>query len=313
MLLNSNLKTSDSEIKKILDWMLWHMRLGHASLNYRRQLQKIHNELKDIKFDESIKDCEICILAKMEKQPFTEIRTRADKPLYRIHTDLMGPIKPVSLPGENKFIISFIDDFSRYTKIYSVKKKHQVGECLRKNLQNTRNILGDNKKVCYIRADNAKEYLHGSFLDVMNKEKIDNDFASTYTPELNGTAERFNVSIQWKIRYSLIDSGLPPSIWILAAEAVTHMYNRTPQKSNNFIMPLEKLAPKLKLHLEKIKRFGCIENVRIPISDTKFSERAIKSVLVGFSNSGYVLWNPPSRKFLCSRHVRFNEKLVKKN
>ena len=65
------------------------------------------------------------MLAKIEKKTFSEIRTKSDKPLERIHTDLMGPIKPFSIPGENEYIITFIDNYSRYAKIYSLKKKSQ--------------------------------------------------------------------------------------------------------------------------------------------------------------------------------------------
>ena len=313
MFLNQNLINQNSNIKKISEGMLWHLRLGHASINYLKCLQKYHNELKNVKFEDSIKDCEVCKLAKMTKQPCIEVRTRADNPLQRIHSDMMGRIKPISFPEGNKYIITFIDDFSRYAKIYTIKKKNQAGECLEKFLQHSRNILGENKKVCYIRADNAKEYLYGHFLEIMNREKIDNDFAPAYTPELNGTAERFNLTLKWKIASLLLDSGLPQRMWILAAETSTYIYNRTPHKSDNCITPIEKFAPKQKLHLDKIKRFGCIAYVRIPISETKFSANAIKTVLVGFSNTGYVLWHPPSGKFLCSRHVRFNEKLVYKD
>lgn len=42
----------------------------------------------------------------------------------------------------------------------------------------------------------------------------------------------------------------------------------------------------------------------------KFSERAIKSVLVGCTVTGYILWHPCTGKFLKSRHVRFNEKAI---
>ena len=70
MFINSNLNTHDFEIKKISDGMLWHMRIGHASINYLKQIQKNHNELKNIKFDESIKDCEVCIMAKKAKTNF---------------------------------------------------------------------------------------------------------------------------------------------------------------------------------------------------------------------------------------------------
>ena len=86
-------------------------------------------------------------------------------------------------------------------------------------------------------------------------------------------------------------------MWILAAETSAYIYNRTPHKSNDFLTPLEKFDPKQKLHLDKIKRIRCIAYIRIPISETKFSARALKLVLIGFSNAGYVLWHPPTGKF----------------
>lgn len=85
--------------------MLWHVQLGHASLNYLKRLQKLEVKLKEVKFGDSILECEICKLAKMEKLPFKDRRKRADRPLQIIHTDIMGPIKPISYPGHKRFIV----------------------------------------------------------------------------------------------------------------------------------------------------------------------------------------------------------------
>ena len=92
-----------------------------------------------------------------------------------------------------------------------------------------------------------------------------------------------------------------------------HVYNRTPHKSNNFQPPLKVFAPNLKLHLDKLKRFGSIAFINIPKPLTKFSERAIKSVMVGYSKNGYILWHPRTGKFINLRDVRFIEKLVYKD
>uniref|UniRef100_A0ABD2X055 Reverse transcriptase domain-containing protein n=1 Tax=Trichogramma kaykai TaxID=54128 RepID=A0ABD2X055_9HYME len=61
--------------------------------------------------------------------------------------------------------------------------------------------------------------------------------------------------------------------------------------------------------MDRIKRFGCIGYIKIPFTESKFSERAIKAVLVGYTNTGSLMWHPPTNKFLVSRHVRFNEKI----
>ena len=67
----------------------------------------------------------------------------------------------------------------------------------------------------------------------MKQEKIEYNVAPPHTPELNGTAERFNKTLQNKIRALMIDSGLPESMWILGVEAAVHIHNRTPHKSLN--------------------------------------------------------------------------------
>lgn len=202
-------------------------------------------------------------------------------------------------------------------KIYAVKNKNEAASSLKSFINTTRNLLGKDEKVCHIRVDNAREFTGGDFLEAMRREhiseNIEADFSPPYTPELNGTAERFNKTIQQKIGVLMFDSDLPKTMWILAAETAVNMYNRSPHSSNKFETPLNKLNPNVNTHLDKIKRFGCLAYVELPRTETKFSEKAIRTVLVGYSRTGYVLWEPTSSKFLNSRHVRFNEKVVYKN
>lgn len=72
--------------------MLWHVRMGHASLAYLKKLQKRFPDIESLRcavFNDSILDCEICMLAKFNKLPFNSIRCRATQPLQIIHSDLM--------------------------------------------------------------------------------------------------------------------------------------------------------------------------------------------------------------------------------
>ena len=111
----------------------------------------------------------------------------------------------------------------------------------------------------------------------------------------------------------MLDSGLPKSMRVLDVNATVHAYNRTLHKTIEFRVPLEKFAPSASCHFNQIKRLGCIGFVKIPKPDFKFGERAIKTVLVGYNTTGYLLRHPSSRKFIEFRHVRFNEKVVYKD
>ena len=119
----------------------------------------------------------------------------------------MEPIKSSSYPGENRYIIVFIDDYSRYAKAYAIRLKSDAGDTLEKFISHMRNIIGKNEKVWYIRADNAREYTGGTFAEVIKSEKIEEDFLPHYMPELNSTSK--NKSLQWKIRALLSDSVWP--------------------------------------------------------------------------------------------------------
>ena len=72
-LINNNSITYSNPEVKLSEAILWHIRLGHASVNYMKMLQKKDKRLQHIKFDSLIKDSEVCILSKMEKLKFKSL------------------------------------------------------------------------------------------------------------------------------------------------------------------------------------------------------------------------------------------------
>ena len=100
-----------------------------------------------------------------------------------------------------------------------------------------------------IRSDKGTEFTGGKFLEIMQKEKVESNLGPAYTPEHNGIAERFNRSLQMKVRSLMIDSGLPKTMWMLAAETALHIYNRTPHRSIEFEISLKRFSGKANLHL----------------------------------------------------------------
>ena len=56
---------------------LWHVRFGHASIAYLKILQLKHSENKKLNtavFDESLLDCEVCLISKFNKLAFSGTR-----------------------------------------------------------------------------------------------------------------------------------------------------------------------------------------------------------------------------------------------
>lgn len=100
--------TNVNQSSPMSEGFLWHVRLGHASLNYLNQLKQIEKSLEKVDFDVSIRECEVCTLAKIERLPFKSEHWQAICPLQIIHADIMGKISPPRYSGRKVFSGGFM-------------------------------------------------------------------------------------------------------------------------------------------------------------------------------------------------------------
>lgn len=88
----------------------------------------------------------------------------------------MDPIRPLTFPHKFRYIVSFVDEFSGYAYTYCIKTRYEVPDCFEEFLTSARNKLGRDAKVCYLRCDDAKDYVHGKMSKICKKEKIEIDY-----------------------------------------------------------------------------------------------------------------------------------------
>lgn len=100
----------------------------------------------------------------MVNKAFKEVRTRTTRPLQRTHADTMGPVKPISFPGEKRFILVLLDDYSRLVRAYSMKHKCETVIYLKRFLRSTRCLLGEKAQMFEIRSDRGTEFTGGLLL-----------------------------------------------------------------------------------------------------------------------------------------------------
>lgn len=202
---NLTIKTSNdnvSEIKK------WHLRFGHLNENSLKKLSSdcMVNGLS-LKSSEKLSICETCIVGKHSQTPFPKIsESRSKKLLNLIHSDVCGPFRTKSLGG-SQYFATFIDDKSKYTEVYFLKKKSDVKNAFIKYKALVEKQT--EQKVKISRTDNGLEYVGKDFDDYLEQCGIKRERTVAYTPQQNGTAERMNRTLTEMARCLLLQAKLP--------------------------------------------------------------------------------------------------------
>ena len=89
---------------------------------------------KGLKFTSISHDhnCQGCILGKSVRSVIPKsVDSRSSKLLELVHTDVLGPLEIPSVGG-SRYLITFIDDYSRWTVEYAMKSKSDALSCFQR-------------------------------------------------------------------------------------------------------------------------------------------------------------------------------------
>jgi hypothetical protein len=158
---------------------IWHERFEHLNFRYMQQLskKKLVDGLPDIHFSKGV--CEGCVLEKHPQEKFDKGKSqRASAPLDLIQSDLMGPF-PHPLINKVRFFLIFVDDFSRFTWIYFLRKKYEVFQHLKDFKALVETQFG--KKIKVLRTDNGGEYVNHEIHNLFHEAGIHLQHTVPYT------------------------------------------------------------------------------------------------------------------------------------
>ena len=182
---------------------LWHGRLGHVNFALIRKLK----DLKLINACESHENgkCLVCVESKCFKRPYKPVMTRSTELLELIHSYL-ADLKNTPSRGGNNYYVSFVDDFSRYTKIYLIKSKDEASSMFMKFKAEFENQLS--KRIKRLRSDRGGEYSDRTLKVYCESNGIIHEFIVPYSPQQNDIAERRNRTLKEMMNAMLLSSGL---------------------------------------------------------------------------------------------------------
>lgn len=258
----------------------WHRRFGH--LNYQ-SLNRLKGVVSGMNFNDEKNriSCETCAMGKQSRQPFATSASQAKNLIALIHSDLCGPMETQSIGGA-KYILTFIDEYSKKVFVYFLKHKSDV---LGKFIEFKVMIeCQTERRVKIMRTDNGREYVNEEFDAFFRANGIIHQMTCPYTAQQNGTAERYNRTIIEKAKCMLFDAKLPKTYWAEAVSMAVYLINRSLSSASSKQTPEEIWSSK-PVDVSNIRKFGTPVMVHVPKQKRKkLDSKSQKLIFVGFDD-----------------------------
>jgi histone deacetylase 1/2 len=254
---------------------MWHRRLGHPSSFIVQQVLR-RNKIAYTP-DTTPYVCDSCQLAKSHQLPYPISTSRSTVPLEQVFSDVWGPA-PLSA-GKHAYYVSFIDDFSKFTWIYLLKKRSDVYQAFLNFQQYVERKF--DRKIITIQTDWGGEYekLHAFF----QTAGITHHVSCPHAHQQNGSAERKHHHIVEVGLALLANASMPLKYWDEAFLTATFLINLLPSKVIDLESPAERL-----LHItpnyDALRTFGCAcwPNLR-PYNTRKLAFCSKRCIFLGYS------------------------------
>ena len=287
---------------KLVDYSLWHVRLGHAPFSKLKHISCLKDQLKKPEND----ICISCPMAKLTKLPYTLSDTKVAGPFDLIHIDIWGPYR-VPYKEKYRFFLTIVDDFTRATWVHLLKNKSDSFETIKNFCVYARNQFDRNVRI--IRSDNALEFKDKDCVSLFTEKGIIHQTSCVDRPQQNGVVERKHRHLLEMSRALRFGAGLPLSYWGDCVLIAAHLINRLPSSVINNRTPYEMMFHKV-CNYHELRSFGCLAMAYNPDREKdKFKARVVPCLFLGYpaTQKGYKLESLIDKRQFVSRDVKFYE------
>ncbi|GJX90147.1 retrovirus-related pol polyprotein from transposon TNT 1-94 [Tanacetum coccineum] len=142
-----------------------------CSRHMTRVKQNLHRYSKEsgpkVVFEDESSACE---KRKHHRASFkTKRSVSISKCLHLLHMDLFGPVKPQTI-SHNKYTLVIVDEYSRYTCVFCLKKKSDAADCIMSFIKKIENL--NEVKVKELRSDNKIEFKNHNLKEFCDEKGI---------------------------------------------------------------------------------------------------------------------------------------------
>ncbi|SGY81088.1 BQ5605_C009g05455 [Microbotryum silenes-dioicae] len=206
--------------------MEWHRRYGHVPVSSIMELVKSGAVEGLVLTNEKVHDCEPYISSKSRASKFSELATQVTNVLQRVFMDIGFVTEDqVDFQGRKAYL-AIVDQYSTAKWTFPLKTKlaeevTRVWIAFRQGAEKN-----DWSEIKRVRTDNGTEFTNKLIGADFQSQGILHETSAPYTPQQNGTVERFNGSLMAIIRAVLAASKLSWKYWSYALAYATFVANR---------------------------------------------------------------------------------------
>ncbi|CAI7804548.1 unnamed protein product, partial [Closterium sp. NIES-53] len=271
--------------------LLWHHRLGHPSLPGLRGMAS-HTLVSGLPRSlpplppGPAPTCVPCVEGPQRAAPHSFEFPPTEAPPQTLHMDVWGPAR-IRGQGHEHYFLLVVDDYSRYTTVFPLRRKGEVTEVLIDWIRGARRLLresfGSDLPVLRLHSDRGGEFSSDLLRAFCRAEGIHQTFTFPASPQQNGIAER--------------------CIGMYAA----HQINLVPRVSLSETTPTLRWTGKVG-DASVFHVYGSRAFFRDASAD-KLSSHAIPCIFLGFPPDapGWQFYHPTSRRVLSSQDITFDE------
>ena len=289
----------------------WHCQLGHIMLQSVKKLFQ-QNMVKGMYITDStghdLVTYKACLEDKQTRAPIPKM-SDVQNPLvlYRVYSDLVGPIEPHGR-GWEYYFMTFLDDCSHYLKVVLLKSKDEAKGQLKSLIEHAEVETGC--CVNFFRSGGGGSYSLDSLKKYFTLHGIHHEVTNPDTSQENGLAEHVNCTILDMACTMIKELELPESLWSHAVIYTAYILNRVPtQAIDRDITPYQAYTGN-KPSIVHLQVFGCTAYALIPKNKrSKFGSKSLQYTYLGYFSrrKTYILLHHPSSQFFESQDVYFDE------
>ncbi|CAI7926582.1 unnamed protein product [Closterium sp. NIES-54] len=219
--------------------LLWHHHLGHPSLPRLRGMASrtlvsgLPRSLPPLPPGPA-PTCVPCVEGRQRAAPHSSEFPPTEAPLQTLHMDMWGPAR-VSGQGHERYFLLVVDDYSRYTTVFPLRRKGEVTEVLIDWIRGARRQLSESfasdLPVLRLHSDRGGEFSSDLLRAFCRAEGIRQTFTLPASPQENGIAERRIGMVMDVARTSMIPAAAPHFLWPFAVQYAAHQINLQPRVS----------------------------------------------------------------------------------